>query len=384
MARIIIAGDYCSNSRMNIISDRKFSPIGQDVIDILKDTDYSLVNLESPIAEKERDTKKIPKQGPSLIGDIRNLDYIKAAGFKGVTLANNHILDYGVKALSKTIVGLRNRDLDYVGAGMNKEEASQILYKDIKGVKVAIINCCEHEFSVATKERGGANPINIIEQYYQIQEAKCNSDFVIVIIHGGVEHFQYPTIKMVKEYRFLVDVGADAIINHHQHCPCGYEVYKGKPIYYGLGNFCFDWDGKRNSIWNIGYIVCLELNDGNEVESEIIPYSQCNDTPTVNLLEEEDSCSFKQMIKGLCESIKDENLLETKLALFNEKNDYLYRKMLEPYSGKIANGLYRRGVLPSTIKKDRVLSLVDFLICESHYERVKELLNRLYKQYFNE
>ena len=189
MARIIIAGDYCSNSRMNIISDRKFSPIGQDVIDILKDTDYSLVNLESPIAEKERDTKKIPKQGPSLIGDIRNLDYIKAAGFKGVTLANNHILDYGVKALSKTIVGLRNRDLDYVGAGMNKEEASQILYKDIKGVKVAIINCCEHEFSVATKERGGANPINIIEQYYQIQEAKCNSDLVIVIIHGGVEHF---------------------------------------------------------------------------------------------------------------------------------------------------------------------------------------------------
>lgn len=81
-----------------------------------------------------------------------------------------------------------------------------------------------------------------------------------MIVHGGVEHHQYPTKRMVQTYRFFVDAGADAVINHHQHCPCGYEIYNGKPIYYGLGNFCFDWDGKRDSMWNVGYMVALNVD----------------------------------------------------------------------------------------------------------------------------
>jgi poly-gamma-glutamate synthesis protein (capsule biosynthesis protein) len=53
---------------------------------------------------------------------------------------------------------------------------------------------------------------------------------------------------MVETYRFFIEAGADAVVNHHQHCICGYEVYKGKPIFYGLGNFCFDWAKRSTSL----------------------------------------------------------------------------------------------------------------------------------------
>ena len=383
---IIVAGDYCSNGRVKTCSLVEMEIVDSKLSGLIRETDYALVNLECPLSTEENATKyqAIPKQGPALVGSLKNLDILKKIGFTCATLANNHIYDYGERFLNDTFSGLVECGIDYLGAGRNVDEASQILYKTIEGVSVAFINCCEHEFSVVSDGHGGANPLNPIEQYYQIKEAKNNADFVIILIHGGIEHFQYPTNRMIQTYRFFVDAGADAVINHHQHCPCGYEIYKGKPIYYGLGNFCFDWDGKRNSIWNLGYLVKLNLGDDHKISSEIIPYRQCDETPTVNLLEGKELDDFNSMMRELCETIQRPDILKAKLKEFNEKNDYLYRKMLEPYSGRVANGIYRRGWLPSTISGERVLALLDFLICESHYERVKELLERLYKQYFNE
>ena len=84
------------------------------------------------------------------------------------------------------------------------------------------------------------NPLLPIQQFYKIQEAKENADYVLVIVHGGIEHYQLPTSRMIETYRFFIDAGADAVVNHHQHCYSGYERYKSKPIIYGLGNLLFD------------------------------------------------------------------------------------------------------------------------------------------------
>lgn len=92
----------------------------------------------------------------------------------------------------------------------------------------------------------------------------------------------------------------------------------------------------------------------------------------MELLEGAEIENFYKMVDGLCAAVSDDKVLDEKLKEFNQKNDFLYRKMLEPYSGRIANSLYRRGILPSTISKDRILALIDFIVCESHYERVKE------------
>lgn len=185
------------------------------------------------------------------------------------------------------------------------KEASRILYKDIKGVKFAIINCCEHEFSIATDKKGGSNPLNPIQQYYAIQEAKKQADKIIVIVHGGHELYQLPSLRMKETYRFFVDAGADAVINHHQHCYSGYEVYEGKPIFYGLGNFCFDWKGKRNSIWNYGYMVKLSFNNDN-IEYEVIPYCQGNEKPGLEVLtnKEEFLISISELNKVIANDVQ--------------------------------------------------------------------------------
>ena len=380
---ILIAGDICPRDRVLDLFERgDFESVLGSVKLLVSRADYAMVNLESPIATKGE--RSIVKQGPCLKSTPKVIKALKWAGFSCVTLANNHFLDYGETAVVETIQSLEDQGIEHVGGGRNLKEASVVLYTEICNQKIAILNCCEHEFSIANSGVAGANPLDPIEQYYQIKEAKSKADYVIMIVHGGVEHFQYPTKRMVQTYRFFVDAGADVVINHHQHCTCGYEVYNGKPIYYGLGNFCFDWEGRRRSIWNVGYMVNLQLTGGHHVESEIIPYRQCDDTPTLEPLKGDDLKSFNKMMTKLCEAIKDIAILDSKLTEFNIKNDYLYRKMLEPYSGRLANSLYRRGILPSTISKDRVLALMDFIICESHYERVKDFLERQYKLYCNE
>ena len=381
--RVLIVGDFCPRDRVSDFFERgDFESVLGSVKPFVSRADYAMANLECPIATQ--DERPIVKQGPTLKSSSKAIDALRWAGFSCVTLANNHFLDYGETAVEETLLSLDSQSIEHIGGGRNLKEASAVLYKDIDGLKIAILNCCEHEFSVAAKDVAGSNPLDPIGQYYQIQEVKSKADYVIMIVHGGVEHFQYPTKRMVQTYRFFIDAGADAVINHHQHCPCGYEVYNGKPIYYGLGNFCFDWECRRKSIWNMGYMVNLNLTGEHHVESDIIPFCQCDDKPMVEPLKGEDLKSFNEMMTELCEAIKNNDILDTKLAEFNVKNDFLYRKMLEPYSGRLANSLYRRGILPSTISKDRILALMDFIVCESHYERVKEFLERQYKRYINE
>ncbi len=123
------------------------------------------------------------------------------------------------------------------------------MYITVDNNKLAFINVCENEFTIATENRGGCNPLNPIKQYYDIKEVKQNADYVFIIVHGGHEYCQQPSIRMKKTYRFFIDAGADMVLNHHQHCFCEYEIYKSKPIFYGLGNYCFGEGLDRPITW---------------------------------------------------------------------------------------------------------------------------------------
>lgn len=166
-------------------------------------------------------------------GQHAAVDAVKYAGFDVCTLANNHILDYGTTCCLDTKRLLEEDGIKTVGIGENLSRAADILYLKKENETLAIINCCEHEFSIATEETAGANPLNPIQQYYKIQEARQSADYVLVIVHGGHEYYQLPSPRMKETYRFFIDAGADAVINHHQHCYSGYEEYKGKPIFMG-------------------------------------------------------------------------------------------------------------------------------------------------------
>lgn len=348
MVNLLIAGDFCPNDRVaRLIEQEEYSDILGEIKPIIAQMDYSLINLECPIVECPIKPKE--KQGPNLKASQLAVKLIKYVNFKCVTLANNHFLDYGDEGVSHTLNILRYEHLDFVGGGEDLSRASGILYKDINGKKIAFINCCEHEFSIATEHSAGANPLNPIQQYYAIVEAKNKADYVIIVVHGGHEYFQLPSPRMQEIYRFFVDIGADAVINHHQHCYSGYEVYKEKPIFYGLGNFCFDKNTQRNSIWNEGYLVKLVLD--NKIHFELYPYIQCNDTPNVVLMKKDRVDDFYSSIKCLNEIIADSCRLKLEHQHWMKEREGNLKLVLSPYSNRWFRIMASRGLLPMFLSK---------------------------------
>ena len=371
--KVLIAGDFCSINRVSTLFDKNsFSEVLGTVKPIVKSADYSIVNLECPVTKGGE--KPILKQGPNLQYSEKGIEAVKWAGFDCVTLANNHFLDYGKEGIKNTLEACQKYVVDTVGGGMNLQEASKILYKEIDGKTLAIINCCEHEFSIATKDTAGSNPLNPILQYYAIQEAKEKADYVLVIVHGGHELWQLPSPRMVETYRFFIDAGADAVVNHHQHCFSGYEIYGGKPIFYGLGNFCFDRQNYFEGLWEYGYMVCLSLDK--KVSFNLIPYEQCKYEPNVKPIV--DRSSFEKRLQELNEIISDSNRLMKETIEYYRKSIKSTHFAFEPYYGKVLNKLYFWGLLPNFINKSKLIKLKNMIMCESHRDKTMFYLKQKY------
>lgn len=367
MIKVAIAGDCLPKSRVSALAEEgKYSDVFSEVRKLNENFDYCIVNLECPILKKE--SQPIDKIGFKYYCSESGISLLDYGLFDCVTLANNHFNDYGEAGIEQTLYTLNKHSIAYVGGGKNIEEASQTFYKDINGERLAIINCCEHEFSIATNDHGGCNPLDPISQYYAIKHARKQADYVIVIVHGGVEKYSFPTPRMQQTYRFFIDSGADAVINHHQHCYCGTEKYKAKPIIYGLGNFCFDVPEKIDSSWNRGYMVCLNLNC-NEIDFQLFPYTQCSGTPDVRFLSEDKKELFFKNIEKLNAIIADSKALQSYFEKCVADTSGYFSSILTPYTSKLTKHLYNKRLLPSFFPKKKWLNLLNMIRCESHRER---------------
>ena len=363
--KVIISGDFCPQGRVSpLLEQEDYQSVLGGVKTLLTAADYAIVNYECPVGYGTE--RPIVKQGPNLRCSPKGIEAIKWAGFKGVTLANNHFRDFGDEGVKNTLKMCREAGVDTVGGGMNPEEASRILYKQMGGKTLAIINCCEHEFSIATVKHGGANPLNPVQQYYAIKEAKEKADYVLMIVHGGHEHWQLPSPRMVETYRFFIDAGADAVVNHHQHCYSGYEVYRDKPIFYGLGNFCFDRPGNWGEKWHDGLLLMLSF-DENKVDYEVFPYQQCLESPTINLLEKK---AFDEKLSELNAIIQDEKRLMAETEKYYASAEDRMSEVFEPCNGRYYLAGKRRGWLPSLISKKRKLLAENLITCESHRDKM--------------
>jgi poly-gamma-glutamate synthesis protein (capsule biosynthesis protein) len=375
--KILIAGDYCPQDRIAKLIDNDEPVMSDAVVRQIKSVDYALVNFECAVADSTM--KPIPKCGPHLGCTEKAVSVLSEAGFNGVTLANNHFRDYGSEGVKRTIEVLDNVGIDHVGGGNDIEEATAILYKQIKGKTVAFINICENEFSIADENRGGSAPLDTIDVCHRITAARKVADVVVVIIHGGHEHFQYPSPRMTKLYRFFIEVGADAVVNHHQHCYSGYEMYLGKPIVYGLGNFCFDDPKKRAGIWNEGYMVVLDFT-GSGIQLELIPYIQCDEEPNVELMEGSKLQAFWQMVRCISDTINDEHLLQQEYNQFLKLRKQLLITPFTPYFNEYVQLAAGHHYLPYLIPKKKLAKMLGVISCESHrdilIESMREKLNK--------
>ena len=362
MTKILIAGDYAPHDRVATQMENGDSSCLDDVKAIIKSADYSIVNFESPVVIRE--AKPIKKTGPNLNCSEKAMECVARAGFDCVTLANNHFRDFGQIGVEDTIGTCSKFEIDYVGGGKTRSEAGQILYKVINGRTLAVINVCEHEWSIASDNHGGSNPLEIIATCHAIKQAKEKSDYLLVIVHGGIELYDLPTPRMKETYRFFIENGADAVINHHQHCYSGYEIYQDKPIFYGLGNFCFDNSLiKPVELWTKGYMVEIEFAD--KINFQLIPYTQCDETkPAVQIME--NTNEFFSNIGRLNAIIADDTQLKAHFEQKASEGATTAKNLLVPYTSLPAKKLQSKGLLPSFVNEGRLRQLLAHIQCESH------------------
>ena len=375
MIRILIAGDFVPRKNVaDKFDNGQFEDVLGEVKPVVEQADFSLVNLEAPIVDGKG--SPIKKAGPNLKCGKSAIEALRYVGFKGVTLANNHFYDYGEEGALTTMALLSKAAIPFVGAGKNLEEASQVLYQAIGDKTFAIINCCENEYSIATNRTAGCNPINPVHQYYTIKEAKTKADYIIVIVHGGIEGYQLPTPRMQEWYRFFIDCGADVVVNHHQHCYSGYEIYHNKPIFYGLGNFCFKGNRSNGSIWYEGYMLDLGFENG-RIEYSLIPYVQCKDNDKVELMQDVQRFNFE--IERLNGVVNDASSVKFEHERFMKETLQSQKYVLCPYRNKYLAALYVRGYLPGFLPLKKWRGLQNKISCESHRERYLYFLNNKLK-----
>lgn len=185
---------------------------------------------------------------------------------------------------------------------------------------------------------------------------------------------------MLNTCRFFVEAGADVVVNCHQHCYSGYEIYKGKPIFYGLGNLCFDWNGRRKSPWNEGFLLLLKLDKG-VVDFKLIPYIQADADPGIRLMKGEQKASFYKSIDKLNDAITHSEELDKQHQIMMAKTRKEYYGMLSPFSSRLMMGLYVRGYLPRWLPKRKFISILNRIECESHRERFIDMLkSKIYNE----
>ena len=211
----------------------------QNTLDLTKNADFTLANLESPF----REGNSVP-EAMVFGAEKASVEGLVAGGFDAVNLANNHFGNQGQKGMITTFNTLKDNGIDYFGAGLNNVEAAKPLIKEINGQKIAFLGYTDIDVIpnsyIANQNSSGVNIMNIDNLKTDLKNARKKADFVIVSMHAGYEYTNSPSQRQRDFAHAAIDSGADLVIGHHPHVVQGVEFYKGKFIDYSLGNFIFD------------------------------------------------------------------------------------------------------------------------------------------------
>ena len=202
--------------------NKNYSYFFENVYDIFSKDDYTLVNLENPLTDA---TVKSDKGSGTVYNFKGPKDYVNiltSSSIEGVTLANNHMNDYGKKGLTDTVETLSANNVDFCGKNYKIE-------KEIKGTKFLFLGYEGWSFSTELKNKISKD----------IKEGKANGAIVIPYFHWGIERQYKPYDVQINLAHFAIDEGADMILGSHPHVIQSLENYKNKLIVYSLGNFSF-------------------------------------------------------------------------------------------------------------------------------------------------
>lgn len=369
---ILITGDFCPINRIEDLALRKdFKAIFNDFIDVFLGNDLNVVDLECPLTKSDTARRKI---GPHQKAHPECIEILNYADIHLAAMANNHIMDYDKLGVQDTLELCKTNKIDTIGVGNTIKDAAKPYTKIIKGKRIAILNYADDEFISTPDGSYNCNPLNSVQCYYDIKNIRALHDYLIIIAHGGNEFYNLPSPRTQKLYKYLIDIGADVVISHHTHSFSGYEIYKSKPIFYGLGNFIYDWPGKINSEWNKGYVIKLNISE--KMDFEIIPLKQCNEDAGVSHLDLSERKAFEKEMNRLNQIIADYDQIEYEFQNYSNSVFPMYDAFIEPYYGKYITAFKKRGLFPKFVSRRKRLLLLNLIRCETHREVLIRMLDQ--------
>jgi len=240
---------------------------------VLRKGDLVFGNLECPLSGRG-----VPNKHKSADLLLRAEPYmafrLRTAGFNVLSLANNHVFDYGLDAFRDTVAALNEAGIRHVGAGFNECEARESLVLDVNGLNIAFL-AYTYGYPARGSSPGCACATSeAIKQ--DLEAAKKKAHLVIVSLHDGVEFTDYPLPRIHALAHEMIDRGASLVVGHHPHTLQGIEEYKSGLIAYSLGDFVFDNadDGIREAAYRRTAVSLIKeplaLNDLRPLESVIL------------------------------------------------------------------------------------------------------------------
>lgn len=365
-----------------------------DVAAVCAEKDFSIADLECTLYSSN---EPISKFGPTLHATPKSLDVIRDGHFDAVTLANNHILDYGEASMFQTRDACEKAGIRTVGIGRSLEDSGRPLVFTHGELRVAIIAITEEEFSCATPSRAGAAPLDVPWVCGLIRDARQQADVVIVVAHCGSMYYPMPSPRIQRWLRALVDAGASAVIAHHSHVVAGMEVYRGAPILYGLGNFVFPFPSKAAPppCWPIGMIARLTLSQAgiHRVECFLTKQAEGNSAHGVSFLDGPPLDEWKGRLQRLSNVAANPDLVAGHWDHYCRATRWLYftnlfgcaglapaklefvlkdgvRYRAPHYAGLLITGLLGRFATGRRTRKAAMSALVNWFRCPSHQEAI--------------
>lgn len=308
-ANLVFAGDICLTDSPTFVMNRFkqtnniYDCIGNNIIDLTNNADLFMLNNEFSVSERGE-----PLKGKfyTFRANPSNLSILDQLGTDIVSLANNHVYDYGVDAFSDTLLNLSSHNIPYVGAGANIEEAEKPIYINVNGIKIGFISACNAEKNRFTPGATENSPGIFLMYDHTDLINKCvdaskRCDYLIAFLHWGNEDSKYYTNDQHNLASELINDGADAIIGAHPHVLQGMEYINGCPVVYSLGDFWFNSETKYNGL------ISLDINSNGYVNMSIVPTIQSEFT-TSKISNQEELNKYRDYINSLSSGCSvDEN-----------------------------------------------------------------------------
>ena len=366
VGNVFIGGDVCVARASHPNAD-----MFGDLAAAMRAAQVAAVNLECPLTRSQASS---PKSGPSLAADPSWADVLSEAGVDAVGVANNHIMDAGCEGLSETLSACRGAGIAVFGGGMRLQDARSAIVLRCGDARVALLAVAEHEFGIAEDNRPGAAPMEMAGTVASVQEASAAADAVVVLVHGGCEHYPLPSPRLRDYCHLLVSAGADAVLCQHSHVIGAIETVGHAIVSYGSGNLLFPYPGRMPAGWHQGYSLELRVCTQGLAAARIIPHRYDTEAGAIRILAGSEAEEFAESLRRLNARVADAESLtdEWRQFVLSRRRQYLATALglSRPERLAVRLGLWPGWRLPRRL----IPELLDVFSCESHNEAMVEVL----------